>query len=134
MARRYEGRGSTFKLSFFCIEFLRQILFAIAKEHHHWIKAHWRKIIWLDKSTFEIEKRLQRVKVWGHHGEQYSLDCLASTFKLGHTLVMVLGAFIRVALLDSTSYMMILIAFFSWNMVLWCTKGLQQRIGDKLIT
>ena len=54
---------------------------AFAKEYQHWIEAHWKKVIWLNKSTFVIGKRSQQIKVWCQD-ECYSLDSLALTFKL----------------------------------------------------
>ena len=37
---------------------------AFAREHSSWKVSDWRKVIWLDGSSFDISKKSNQVKVW----------------------------------------------------------------------
>ena len=66
---------------------------AFAKKHWHWTTFDWKNVIWTDESSIETGKRLRLVKVWRKSHEHFSVDCFAPSFKSGHSLVMVWGAF-----------------------------------------
>ncbi|MBW0465017.1 hypothetical protein O181_004732 [Austropuccinia psidii MF-1] len=47
---------------------------AFAKSHVDWLLEDWKKVIWTDKSSFELAKNLTLTRVWRTQGEQYSFD------------------------------------------------------------
>ena len=63
--------------------------FEFASEHQKWTSEEWKKVNWIDESTFDVEKILQQIIVWQKSDKQYKLDYLIPTFKLGHTSIIV---------------------------------------------
>jgi hypothetical protein len=61
--------------------------------HLSWTVNDWKKVVWSDKSSFEIEKLSKKIKVWCHKKEKYDLEFLQPTFKSGCTSIMVWAAF-----------------------------------------
>jgi predicted transcriptional regulator len=66
---------------------------AFACKHLNWTVAHWGKVIWSNKSSFEIGKLSEPDLVWQTRSQKYNPDCLQATFKSGRTSTMVWGAF-----------------------------------------
>ena len=64
-----------------------------ACKYKHWAVEDWKKVIWTDKSSFELRKESRRIRVWRKVHKKYEDRCLAPTFKFGRTSVMVWGAF-----------------------------------------
>ena len=67
--------------------------FEFASENQKWTSEMWKKVIWIDESTFGMEKTLRHFIVLQKSNERYKLDYLKSTFKLGHTFVTVWKVF-----------------------------------------
>jgi hypothetical protein len=57
-----------------------------AREHRTWTIEDWKKVIWTNESTFEVDKSSRQILVWRKSDECYKLHCLIFTFKLGHDL------------------------------------------------
>jgi hypothetical protein len=66
---------------------------AFACEHLNWTVADWSKVIWSNKSSFEIGKLPKPNLFWKTRSQKYNTDCLQATFKSGRTSTMVWGAF-----------------------------------------
>src|SRR5215212_3378386 len=49
----------------------------------NWSDDEWRKVIWSDESTVELNLSLHKIKVWHMKGEHYQVDCLASNKRSG---------------------------------------------------
>nr|PNR28760.1 hypothetical protein PHYPA_029353 [Physcomitrium patens] len=66
---------------------------AFARAYESWTFEDWCNIIWTDESSFETGKNPQQIRVWRKAYEKYNWDCIAPSFKSGHSSVMVWGAF-----------------------------------------
>jgi hypothetical protein len=64
-----------------------------AREHQHWSMDDWKKVIWINESSFEIGKISRQTRVWHRTSEKFNNSCLAPTFKSRRTSMMVWGAF-----------------------------------------
>jgi hypothetical protein len=64
-----------------------------AREHQNWTIEDWKKVIWIDESTFEVGKFSRQILVWQKSDERNKLDCLTPTFKSGRTSIMIWGGF-----------------------------------------
>ena len=65
---------------------------AFAKEHVHWSNDQWAKVLFSDKSKFEIFGNKRRLFVRRFEGERFKKYCLQPTVKHGGGSVMVWGA------------------------------------------
>ena len=52
-------------------------------------------MIWSNESSFGIGKNLKQIRVWQRLYKRYAWDCIAPTFRSGHTSVVVWGALTR---------------------------------------
>ncbi|MBW0517573.1 hypothetical protein O181_057288 [Austropuccinia psidii MF-1] len=66
-----------------------QCRLAFAQAHRHWTINEWAKVIWTDKSAFELGKRVDQVRVWRTANEKWLLENLA----VNHQSVMIWGGF-----------------------------------------
>jgi hypothetical protein len=65
-----------------------------ARKYHHWTPAQRERIIWTDKSTFELGKYSRVIRVWHQHSsEKYLASCITPTFKSSRTSYMIWAAF-----------------------------------------
>ena len=63
------------------------------KAHKNWTIELWKKILWIDKSKFEIFESNRRVYVQWKVGERAETPCITPTVKHGRGFGMVWGAF-----------------------------------------
>ncbi|MBW0588402.1 hypothetical protein O181_128117 [Austropuccinia psidii MF-1] len=56
-------------------DFQRRLAFAQA--HRHWKINEWAKVIWTDKSAFELGKRVDQVRVWRTGSKKWLLENVA---------------------------------------------------------
>ncbi|MBW0471063.1 hypothetical protein O181_010778 [Austropuccinia psidii MF-1] len=54
-----------------------QPFLALSQEHQCWTINHWEKVVWTDKSAFELGKRAHQVQLWGKPQEKWLLKNLA---------------------------------------------------------
>ncbi len=69
----------------------RQRRLTWAKEKKNWTVAQWSKVLFLDESKFCISFGNQGPRVWWKGGEAHSPNCLKSSVKFPHS-VMIWGA------------------------------------------
>ncbi|MBW0587198.1 hypothetical protein O181_126913 [Austropuccinia psidii MF-1] len=50
-------------------------LLAFARSHVDWLVEDWKKVIWTDDSSFELERNLTPTFFWKTQGEKYSFEC-----------------------------------------------------------
>ncbi|MBW0578286.1 hypothetical protein O181_118001, partial [Austropuccinia psidii MF-1] len=60
-----------------------QCWLAFAQAHRHWTINEWAKVIWTDKSAFELGKRVDQVRVWRTASEKWLLENVAHNRFLG---------------------------------------------------
>ncbi|MBW0587574.1 hypothetical protein O181_127289 [Austropuccinia psidii MF-1] len=70
-----------------------QCWLAFAQAHRHWKINEWAKVIWTDKSAFELGKRVDQVRVWWMASEKWLLENMAVNHRSGHQSVMIWGGF-----------------------------------------
>jgi len=56
-----------------------------AKQHRHWTKEDWRRVIFTDESSFEVGKPSGRILVRRRVGEEFKEECVMPTFKSGRS-------------------------------------------------
>ncbi|MBW0542301.1 hypothetical protein O181_082016 [Austropuccinia psidii MF-1] len=61
--------------------------------HRHWTIHEWAKVIWTDKSAFELGKQADQVRVWHTANEKWLLENLAVNHRSGRQSVMIWGGF-----------------------------------------
>ena len=66
---------------------------AFAQKYQAWSLSDWMNVIWTHKSSFEIGKNSQQMKVWWRPNKLYSSNCLEPTFKSRRISIMIWGAF-----------------------------------------
>jgi len=59
----------------------------------NWSDDEWRKVIWSNESTVELNLLLCKIKVWHMKGERYQVDCLAPNKRSGRISVMFWSCF-----------------------------------------
>ena len=64
-----------------------------AKEHRHWTEEDWKKVLWTDKSKFEVFGSHRRKFVRRRTSENMLKECLTPSVKHGGGNVMVWGCF-----------------------------------------
>jgi hypothetical protein len=63
------------------------------REYQKWTIEDWKKVIWTNESTIEVDKSYHQILVWQKSDECYKLDCLTPTFKSRRTSIMIRGGF-----------------------------------------
>ncbi|MBW0548075.1 hypothetical protein O181_087790 [Austropuccinia psidii MF-1] len=66
---------------------------AFAQAHVNWLLEEWKKVIWMDKSSFELLKNPTPTCIWRNQGEQYSFDCQVAQHHSGRQSIMVWAGF-----------------------------------------
>lgn len=66
--------------------------FAFAKKYVGYAPDFWKRVIWCDKSSFEIGKNSRLIRVWRRPHEEFEPDCLAPTFRSGRVSLMIWAA------------------------------------------
>ena len=61
--------------------------------HHLWDMTQWSRVIFTDKSSFEVRPMKRNMRVWRKAGERFDAACIVPTYKSGYELVNVWGAF-----------------------------------------
>jgi hypothetical protein len=69
-----------------------QVRLAWARERQDWTIQQWKRVIWTDECSFEVDHDGSQTWVWRKVGEQFLDACLKPTFKSGRTSVMFWGA------------------------------------------
>jgi transposase len=60
------------------------------RKYHHWTRAQWERIIWIDKSTFKLGNYSKVIWVWRQHSsKKYLASYVTPTFKSGRTSCMI---------------------------------------------
>ncbi|MBW0494444.1 hypothetical protein O181_034159 [Austropuccinia psidii MF-1] len=49
-----------------------------ARAHLHWTVADWSRVIWTDKSSFELGKPVTQRRIWWSTNQKYDLESMAS--------------------------------------------------------
>ncbi|GFX53717.1 transposable element Tcb1 transposase [Trichonephila clavipes] len=62
------------------------------RDHLNWTQLQWEQVIWSDESSFTLLQTTRRVFVWRILTEEFHVDCLVPTVKLGGGSVMVWAA------------------------------------------
>ncbi|MBW0560034.1 hypothetical protein O181_099749 [Austropuccinia psidii MF-1] len=66
---------------------------AFAQAHVDWSLEEWKKVIWMDKSSFELSKHPTPTCIWRTQGEQYSFDSQVVQHHSGRQSIMVWAGF-----------------------------------------
>ncbi|MBW0593681.1 hypothetical protein O181_133396 [Austropuccinia psidii MF-1] len=66
---------------------------AFAQAHVNWSLEEWKKVIWMDKSSFELSKNPTPTRIWRTQSGQYSFDCEVAQHHSGHQSILVWAGF-----------------------------------------
>ncbi|MBW0592240.1 hypothetical protein O181_131955 [Austropuccinia psidii MF-1] len=66
---------------------------AVARAHVNWSVEDWKKVIWTDKSSFELLEKPTPTCIWRTQGERYSFDCQVAQHHSGRQSMMVWAGF-----------------------------------------
>ncbi|MBW0528663.1 hypothetical protein O181_068378 [Austropuccinia psidii MF-1] len=63
-----------------------------ARAHLHWTINDWSRVIWTDKSSFELGEPVTQKRVWRTPEQKYDLDSMAVNHRSGRRSMMIWGA------------------------------------------